>query len=145
MEEFDNKEQLPIAMAIQKLAPNTVWSITGDDYDSLIWESNINDKPSKQAVIEKAREIKANIPMKVLRRQRDARLREVDWVTLRAIRTGEPIPKEWKQYMQALADITETANPILSGGVLSGVEWPQRPDGIPAGLAPGEIYEYSKS
>lgn len=145
MAEFEYTESLPIALAVQQLVPGCVWSMIGNDYDNLIWDDDINKKPTKEAVIQKAKQIKAGVPMKVLRRQRDARLREVDWVTLKSVRTGEPVPQEWKEYMQALADITKTAKPLYSQGILSGVDWPKRPDGIPAGLPPGEVYEYTKS
>lgn len=32
---------------------------------------------------------------------------ECDWVTLRAYRTATPVPEDWAQYMQDLADITD--------------------------------------
>ena len=140
--EIDNTvtEILPLPLAIEQLAPNCIWSLTGDTLEGLEWNDDINLRPSDQDIIAKAQELKAQKPMKRLRQLRDYRLKEVDWVTLRAIRTGEPIPEEWKGYMQALADITETSEPQLVGGQLVGVEWPERPDGIPAGQPPGLIY-----
>ena len=56
-----------------------------------------------------------------LRAQRNKRLAEVDWVTLRVYSTGTPVPEEWKAYMQALRDLPSTtedpANPV----------WPVQP------------------
>lgn len=126
---------LPLAEALYLLAPNTIWSLEGDDISNLVWESDPSARPSNEAILAKAEEIINEAPMRALRRTRDARLRETDWVTLRAVRTGEPIPQEWQAYMQALADITDTAQPMLVGGELVNVNWPERPDGQPAGQA----------
>lgn len=129
------RELLPFPLAIRELAPTSRWSLVGEELSGLVWEDDPSLRPSDEAIIAKAREIKAQAPMALLRRQRDARMREVDWVTLRAMRTGEPIAQEWKDYMQALADITTVATPSIVGGVLVGVTWPVRPDGKPAGAA----------
>lgn len=130
-------ELLPLAPAISQLAPNCVWELHGYEYEGLIWKDDINKKPSKEAVLAKAREIKAAAPMARLRRERDVRMKDVDWVTLKSVRTGEPIPQEWKDYMQALADITETQTPTLADGQLGNVTWPVRPDGKPTGYYKG--------
>jgi hypothetical protein len=119
--------------AISELSPNCKWSLVGYDYDGLVWEDDINKKPSREEVEKKAKEIYDETPWNILRRQRDMRMKEVDWVTLRSVRTGEPISEEWKQYMQELADITKTSNPKIIEGQLYGVKWPKRPDGLPAG------------
>lgn len=129
------RELLPLPLAIRELAPTSRWSLVGEELTGLVWEDDPTTRPSDEDIIAKAREIKAQAPLALLRRQRDARMREVDWVTLRAVRTGEAIPQEWKDYMQALADITETATPSIVAGVLVGVTWPTRPDGKPAGAA----------
>jgi Phage tail assembly chaperone protein len=57
-----------------------------------------------------------------MRAQRNDRLRDCDWVTLRAMRTGQPMPPEWAAYMQALADITAQPGFPLS------VTWPTPPE-----------------
>jgi hypothetical protein len=128
---------LPIPQAIKDLAPNCRWSMSGFDISGVVWEDDLSKRPSDADVLKRAREILAEAPMRMLRRQRDARMREVDWVTLRSARTGEPVPEDWKDYMQALADITKTSNPTIADGVLIGVNWPARPDGEPAGLYRG--------
>ena len=119
--------------AVSELAPNCKWSLVGYSYDGLTWEDDLGKKPSKEAVEQKAKEIYEQRPWDMLRRQRDNRMKEVDWVTLRSMRTGEPISDEWKKYMQDLADITSTSTPIIVDGELFGVTWPERPDGKPAG------------
>lgn len=129
---------LPIPQAIKELAPGCRWYMEGYDYDGITWEDDPDKKPTKEAVIARAEEILAEVPWIKLRKERDARMKEVDWVTLRAMRTGEEIPQEWKDYMNALADITDTTtNPQIVGGLLVNVEWPTRPDGQPAGAYRG--------
>ncbi len=56
------------------------------------------------------------------RAQRDALLRASDWVALRAMETGTPVPAEWAAYRQLLRDVPQQeAFPVQ-------VEWPQPPD-----------------
>lgn len=124
---------LPLAVAISALAQGAAWSLREDDLSSLTWDSVDIPRPTDEEIIAKAREIKAAAPMRQLRKERDARLKEVDWVTLRAVRTGEPIPQEWRDYMQALADITNGAEPIIAGRFVTNITWPERPDGLPSG------------
>lgn len=123
--------------AVSELAPNCKWNLVGYSYEGLNWEDDPAKKPSKESVEAKAKEIYDQMPWDALRRQRDVRMKEVDWVTLRSVRTGEPIPDEWKTYMQTLADITLTATPYFVDGELQGVTWPERPDGLPTGYYRG--------
>lgn len=124
---------MPIHEALRLLRPKANWGVEGDNYEDIKWYDDPSTMPTKEEVMAKAQEIIDDAPWRALRRFRDARLREVDWVTLRAVRTGEPIPQEWKDYMQALADITKTCTPTFVSGELIGVTWPERPDGEPAG------------
>lgn len=125
---------LPIATALGVLRPNDQWSIQADDWSSLEWGGKEEDKPTKEEVETLAQQLLDAAPLRRLRQLRDERMREVDWVTLRAARTGEPVPKEWQDYMQALADITDqVGNATLSGREIFGINWPERPDGKPAG------------
>jgi len=124
------EENLPMALALRQLRPNSVWSMEGDSYEGIRWQDDPSTMPTKDEVVAKAREIKAELPMKQLRAERDLRMKAVDWVTLRSVRTGEPIPQEWRDYMQALADITETQTPVIGAGRLVIVDWPTRPDGL---------------
>ena len=128
------RKVLPLPEAIMKLAPGSRWHLVGFDWEGLVWEDDPALKPSREAVEALAEEILAAAPMKELRRQRDNRMKETDWVTMRAMRLGEPIPQEWQDYMNALADLPNTATPFfIEGRILGGVEWPARPDGKPAG------------
>lgn len=56
------------------------------------------------------------------RAQRNALLRASDWVALRAMETGAPIPQEWAAYRQLLRDVPQQEGFPVSVG------WPQSPD-----------------
>lgn len=129
----ENNIRLPVPEAMSVLRPNHAWRVEGDSYEELVWLDVEDQKPSKEEVEAKAREIRELAPLRLLRRLRDERMRDVDWVTLKAMRTGQPIPKEWQDYMQALADITKDMSGVtMVGNDLLGVKWPERPDGKPA-------------
>lgn len=130
----EQNTNLPISAALSVLCPNNRWSIGADDLSTLEWGDAAELRPTDAVITAKAQELLAAAPLRRLRQLRDERMREVDWVTLRAARTGEPIPQDWQDYMQALADITDqVGNATLSGREIFGVTWPERPDGKPAG------------
>ena len=56
-----------------------------------------------------------------LRSKRNELLKECDWITLKSYSRNEPVPEEWKTYMQTLRDLpantTDPENPV----------WPQAP------------------
>ena len=56
-----------------------------------------------------------------VRAKRDKLLAESDWVAIRAADQGTPVPKAWKDYRQALRDITQqTTDPDQ-------IVWPVKP------------------
>lgn len=59
---------------------------------------------------------------RVVRAERNARLAACDWVVTRAADRGEPVPQVWRDYRQALRDVTEQPDPRA-------IAWPSRPDG----------------
>lgn len=130
----EERKILPVSMALSVMCPDKRWSIEADDLSTLVWDDEPSARPTDEEINAKAQELVDAAPLRRLRQLRDERLREVDWVTLRAVRTGEPIPQEWRDYMQALADITDQVdNATLSGRQIFGITWPERPDGKPAG------------
>lgn len=56
-----------------------------------------------------------------IRNERDQLLNETDWVVARAFEQGQEVPVEWKEYRQALRDIT------LQPGFPLQVNWPIKP------------------
>lgn len=119
-----------IVHTISLLAPNTNWSIMGDDYGTLQWLSDPSLKPSLDALEQKAAELNAAEPMRLLRIERDHRLSEVDWMVIKAYSRGLSISPELSAYMQALRDLPDTATPTLTDSYeldLGSVNWPVRP------------------
>lgn len=55
------------------------------------------------------------------RRRRDELMAATIGVSLKAVRTGEPIPPDWAAYMQALADVPSQP------GFPTAIDWPQPP------------------
>lgn len=73
-------------------------------------------------------ELQAAEPLRLLRIQRDQLLSQTDYITLRAYSQGQAVPQEWADYMQALRDLPQTAEPQLDeNGNLTNVEWPTKP------------------
>jgi len=56
-----------------------------------------------------------------IRSERDSKLAETDWVTIRAMDTGTAMSAEWSAYRQALRDIT------AQDGFPWNVTWPEKP------------------
>ncbi len=55
-----------------------------------------------------------------IRSDRDNRLKETDWVSIRAADTATPMSAEWAAYRQALRDITTQTDPFS-------ITWPIKP------------------
>ena len=66
--------------------------------------------------------------MKKLREERDRRLAEVDWWTLRAS-DGIAMTQAQKDYRKALRDLPSTATPDIDDALkLINVTWPTKPE-----------------
>ena len=85
------------------------------DYESLVILSG-QPKPPKEEFEAKLQELIDAQPLKDLRKERNKRLTDCDWVVTRATSTDTPVPEEWKTYMQALRDlpsnIEDPTNPV---------------------------------
>ena len=69
--------------------------------------------PPPPSVEEKAKRARAS---------RDALLANTDWVVIKSLETGQPVPPEWATYRQALRDITKQPGFPLE------VVWPEAPE-----------------
>ena len=65
--------------------------------------------------------LKVELPLREVRIERNHRLTDTDWVVARATETSTLVPYEWRQYRQALRDITNTATSPED------VVWPTKP------------------
>ena len=114
-----------ITSAIKELRPNSSFGVRGS---TIIWNDSNNTQPTEEEINAKITELKNAEPMRLLRQERDKRLAETDWWTIRSNDTGVSLTQEQKDYKQALRDLPSTASPTLVNGVLSNVTWPTKPE-----------------
>ena len=108
-------------LAVEMQNPSDFFTLKVQNADATV------DKALLDAWIEQKNEIE---PIKLLRKERDRRLQEVDWIVSRAYSSAQPVPTEWATYMQALRDLPSTSTPTLNetGQLdLSSVDWPIKP------------------
>ena len=87
------------------------------------------------AINAKVIELQADQPLKLLRAERDGKLKEeVDPKTCEAYNNGTQLSTEWKNYRQALLDMTlQTPTLDENGNLKAGLEldeiyWPTKPE-----------------
>lgn len=117
---------------VRLVRPGASYIFTGDDYSGLEWLDKIQSKPTLKELQDKVNELNSIEPMRLLRIERNKRLADVDWVTIKYNSQGLQVPNNWKTYTQALRDITDNANPkcLPDGSLdLSSVNWPVIPSG----------------
>jgi len=109
---------LRVSDAIREFYPKAIFSMSTDyDYEHLTWLSEDIPKPTKEELLEKVEQLRVERPLKELRIERDRRLTECDWVTLRSYSTDIPVPDEWKTYMQALRDLPSNGTAVNGGNI----------------------------
>ena len=105
-------------VAAIKIVHTTAITFRGDD----AWDDDGNQITiDESAVATKVAEIEAAEPMNILRRVRNQKLAETDWVVTMHKELGTNIPSAMKTYRQALRDITDDATS------LDDVTWPEKP------------------
>jgi len=115
--------------AIAQLYPTAAVQMNDpSDFETLHVQNDVAiDKAALEAWMVQKNEAE---PMILLRKERTRRLAECDWVTLRAVSTGAPIPDDWSAYMQALRNLPDVSTPQLNSvGRLdmASVNWPTPP------------------
>jgi len=119
-----------VSTVIREMCPKIGTFSNGVTYESIYFGSYPHipskeefqirlDQVVKQNTLKKEIESK---PITKLRQERNRRLADADWVTLRAYSSGTDVPEEWMTYMQALRDLPSTTkdptNPV----------WPEPPN-----------------
>ena len=97
--------------ALQVLHPGKMWQVEMDKDDKQIlhWDDpspRPNEADLEAWCIQKSQEE----PMRLLRRERDKELDMCTWRVIKAMGTGEELPQDWKDYMQALRDLPGQTN-----------------------------------
>ena len=112
-----------VLQCVCELRPNNTFYFDGEcTIDNIVWDSDEVTLPTTLEIEEHWKAISKIKSMKQLRQERDKRLAEADWVTLRAYSSGTDVPEEWMTYMQALRDLPsvtkDPTNPV----------WPEPPN-----------------
>ena len=112
--------------ALVKNYPGTKWKMEdATDYDTLEWYDETS-KPSNSELDAKVTELQNAEPMRLLRIERDKRIKKSDWMG----NSDVTMSSAWTTYRQALRDLPASANPTLNpNGMLnmSSVTWPTEP------------------
>ena len=107
--------------AMELLIPEAGWRVTNDIINLSECPTNVTETQ----IIEKANELFALEPMRLLRQERNRRIAETDW----RFRSDLTPSQEWIDYSQALRDLPSTSSPELDdNGQLSNVTWPTKPE-----------------
>ena len=115
-----------ITHALQSLKPGAQWTLRGTDYSGLEWLDSSQTKPTETEVNSKISELDNAEPMRLLRLERDRRIKLTDWRTSSDLTLADA----WKTYRQALRDLPASATPKLGSDYeldLTSVTWPTEP------------------
>ena len=111
--------------AILALKPGAKWVLRGTEYSGLEWLDE-SLKPTQEQCTTKLSSLNAAEPARLLRVERDKRLKECDW----RASSDLTISNDWKTYRQALRDLPASASPKLDSEYnldLTSVTWPTEP------------------
>ena len=120
--------KLDLADAIDALRPNSGYTLRGNVYSGLEWDSdNTQTKPTEEELNAKMIALRTTEkPMELLRKERDRLLKETDW----RASSDLIILEAWKSYRQSLRDLPAVSTPKLDSNDnldLTSVEWPSEP------------------
>ena len=108
-----------IAEALAQLTPNAEWTIDGESYEGITWLSSDITQPTKTEVTAKIAELEAGEPLRLLRRDRNYKLKTSDWT--QGADVPDAIKTTWATYRQKLRDLpANTSDP-------SNPTWPTEP------------------
>ncbi len=122
--------RLGIVDAISALHPTAQFTTNNGKIEE--WHSSEITQPTEEEIEVKLAELQKEEPFKLLREERNRRLAECDWIVTKNAEYGYNIPKEWRNYRQALRDLPSiTYKPELDEfGYLKmdSVAWPTPPE-----------------
>ena len=124
----DKAMKLGLSDAINALRPNSSYTLRGNVYSGLEWDSdNTQTKPTEEELNAKMIALRTTEkPMELLRKERDRLLKETDW----RASSDLIILEAWKSYRQSLRDLPAVSTPKLDSNDdldKSSVEWPTLP------------------
>tara|TARA_B110000881_G_C18473053_1_gene462413 strand:+ start:538 stop:912 length:375 start_codon:yes stop_codon:yes gene_type:complete len=121
--------EITYAECISSLVPGSSWSISGNDYLTLIWDDDSYVKPTEQEILTKKTELVNEYPIQMMREQRNFLLMESDKYSLPDYpHYSEGKKQEWLTYRQDLRNMTSSQSPSINlNGELINVTWPTIP------------------
>ena len=121
-----------IVSALLALKPGAEWTTRGDNYSDIEWLDKSQRIPTEEELNSKISELQTEEPLRLLRKERNKRLAECDWIVTKYAEYGYNIPKEWRAYRQALRDLPSISyRPELDkyGNLkMDSVAWPTPPE-----------------
>ena len=122
-------KEITKADAIIAINPDSKFSYFHPPKDEINWISVNIPQPTEEEIQAKLEELQNAEPMRLLRLERDRKLQETDWVTVKAFETKVEVSNVWQTYRQALRDLPSNSSPELDeNGQLSNVTWPTKPE-----------------
>ena len=121
-----------IVSALLALKPGAEWTTRGDNYSDIEWLDKYQRIPTEEELNSKISELQREEPLRLLRKERNKRLAECDWIVTKYAEYGYNIPKEWRNYRQALRDLPSISyRPELDeyeNLKMDSVAWPTPPE-----------------
>jgi hypothetical protein len=115
---------------LKYLKPKSRCLMKANDYDSIIWLTPDIQQPTKEECDAVRESFVADLPMLLLRGERDMKLAECDYVVAADYTMPEEKKAEWVIYRQALRDFPANVSPAPVASeyrVLTNVTWPTPP------------------
>lgn len=108
---------ITISNALYALTPEAQWTISDNDYDTIIWHSTEIPQPSKATVEAKVAEMEAQAPLKATKDEAKVRIAATDWSVLSDV--GLANVSEFVAYRATLRELIK--NPVVDP------VWPTEP------------------
>ena len=105
-------------MAVHTLDDGSTVYSYGMDAEGNPTQTPITDADERYAFFEYV----AEEQLRLLRKERNTKLAETDWLVTKHSEAGTSVPSEWVTYRQALRDITDTYSSQFE------VVWPDKPE-----------------
>lgn len=111
-----------LAEILTKKYQGYAWTITADDYNSLVWyPENTISKPTEVELRTFDAEVSLELRWDVVKRRRNVLLETSDWTQLADSPLSSEVKTAWATYRQQLRDIPQ------QGVEPENVSWPTQP------------------
>ena len=124
-----NTHAAAVLASFFKNTPVQPGGIADNCYEGIVWgDVPLNQRPSKEQFEARKAEMDREIPMNLLRQERNYKLQSTDFL----MTTDFPFPSEdireaWKTYRQALRNMTVTTTPVFDQYDNLLITWPTPP------------------